>query len=299
MKSIIALPNDYVVVDIETTGTHSGQDEMIELSAIKYRNGKEVSQFSQLLKPQQPVRSFITSLTGITNEMLENAPTVAEVIANFDDFIEDDILIGHNIASFDSVFISLAYEKYLNKKLENSCVDTMRISKKVIPKLPHNSLDILARRLNVEQENAHRGIADCKTTNLCYQKLRNMILEQTTVEEFQSRFIKKTDSKKISELNPTKETICKDHPLFGKKIVFTGSILLTRHEAMQLSVDFGAILQTGVTTKTDILVVGTQDLDRVGNDGMSSKQEKAIRFNETGMANIQIITEDEFINMAK
>lgn len=299
MKSIIALPDDYVVVDIETTGKNSKQDEITELAAVRYRNGQVVVRYNQLVKPRHPVRGFVISLTGITNKILAEVPPIEAVIGDFADFIGDDILIGHNIAAFDSVFISDAYEKYLGRTLENSCVDTMRLGKKLCPGLPCYTLEVLSTHLGIQYENAHRGINDCDITNACYRKMRSMVLESGTLEVFQKNFKKKRAEDRYSEIIATSENICSDHPFFGKNIVFTGALLLTRSEAMQLAVDFGAVPQSGVTTKTDFLVVGTQDLDRVGTDGMSSKQEKAVRFNESGKASIKIITEDEFIEMTK
>lgn len=298
MKSIIELPNDYVIVDLETTGKNTKQDEITELAAIRYRNGQEVARYSQLVKTQRPVRGFVIMLTGITNEELEDKPPIGEVIGAFADFIGNDILIGHNIAAFDAVFIADVYEKHLGRTLENPCVDTMRIGKKLCPDLPSYSLEALTSHLCVEYRFAHRGLTDCEITNACYQKMRSMILESGTTESFKEKFKKKKVEDQIGKIVATTNDICAEHPLFGKRIVFTGALLLTRAEAMQLAVDFGAIPQKSVTTKTDFLVVGVQDIDRVGTDGRSSKEEKAIKFNESGKANIRIITEDEFIKMA-
>lgn len=299
MKSIIEFPNDYVVVDIETTGRNTKQDEITELAAIRYRDGHEVARYSQLVKTQQPVRGFVVMLTGITNETLEDKPTIDAVIGDFSDFIGSDILVGHNIAAFDTVFIADAYEKHLGRTLENPCVDTMRIAKKLCSGLPSYSLEALSAHLCVEYCFAHRGSADCEITNACYQKMRAMILDNDSAESFKEKFKKKKAEDRIGQIAATTNDICTEHPLFGKNIVFTGALLLTRAEAMQLAVDYGAIPQKGVTTKTDFLVVGTQDVDRVGNDGMSSKEEKAIRLNESGKANIRIVTEPEFIQMTK
>lgn len=299
MKSIVALPDDYVVIDLETTGKNTKEDEITELAAIRYRNGKKVATYSQLVKAQKPVRTFVIMLTGITNDNLNDKPPIEKAIGDFADFVGNDILIGHNIAAFDSVFIADAYQKHLGRTLENSCVDTMRIGKKVCAGLSSYSLENLAAELGVEYQGAHRGLADCETTNACYQKMKDIVLKHGTLEMFANSFKKQKAEDQIGKMVATTSDVSIDHPLYGKNIVFTGSLLLTRAQAMQLAVDFGAVPQKGVTTKTDFLVVGTQDLDRVGTDGMSSKEEKAIRFNESGKANISIITEETFIKMAK
>lgn len=300
MRSIIALPNDYTVIDFETTGRNPKQEEILELGAIKYRAGKEVSRYQQLVATRQPVPAFITMLTGITNEMLIGKPTIDAVIGEFADFIGDDILIGHNVAGFDTVFLAAAYEKYLGKTLVNSCVDTLRISKRMLPELPCYSLERISAELNIEYKDSHRGISDCEITNACYQTMRNMILTNGTLEDFQESFEKRKSSRiKVNEIVAKVCDIDPNHPLFGKAVVFTGSLGMPRIEAMQIAVDFGAIVKTSVTTKTDYLVVGGQDISRVGDDCMSSKEEKAIRFNESGKAKIQIITGNDFLRMVK
>lgn len=300
MRSIIALPNDYTVIDFETTGFNPKWEGILELGAIKYRDGKEVSRYQQLVLPSQPISMFITRLTGITNEMLIGKPTIDAVIGDFADFIGDDILIGHNVAGFDTVFLADAYEKYLGKTLVNSCVDTLRISKRLFPGLRYYSLGIISAELNVEYKDAHRGLSDCEITNACYQTMRNMILTNGTLEDFQDSFEKRKSSRiNVNEIVARVCDIDPNHPLFSKVVVFTGALGMPRIEAMQIAVDFGAIVKTSVTTKTDYLVVGEQDISRVGDDCMSSKEEKAIRFNKSGKAKIQIIAEDDFLRMVK
>lgn len=298
MKSIVALPCDYVVIDLETTGRNPHQDEIMEIAAIKYRDNKEVARYSQLVKTVKPVSGFVFMLTGISSKMTAQKPTIDQVIGDFAEFVGDDILIGHNIAAFDSVFLQEAYEKHLGKPLENACVDTMRLAKKLFPGLESYSLGVVAEHLGLSYHEAHRGLADSETTNACYQSIRSTALSNGTLETFCDLFKKKSSADMIKEITATASAPT-DHQLYGKNIVFTGSMLLTRAEAMQLAADCGAVLQKGVTTKTDYLIVGVQDLDRVGTDGMSLKEEKAARFNETGKANIQIITENDFLKMVK
>ena len=103
-KSLIEFPNKYIAFDIETTGLDPMYDEIIEIGAIKIENGKEIETFSTLIKPEYEINDFITELTGITNEMVQNAPKINEVLTRFMDFIKDSIILGHNI-NFDINFI--------------------------------------------------------------------------------------------------------------------------------------------------------------------------------------------------
>jgi DNA polymerase-3 subunit epsilon len=106
-KSLIAFPTDYTVIDIETTGLDLFYNSIIEVSAIRVRNSEVQDKFSSLIKPPKHysfedsdyyyVDEFITKLTGITNEMLDDAPEVTEVLPEFVESIGDDILIGHNV----------------------------------------------------------------------------------------------------------------------------------------------------------------------------------------------------------
>ena len=122
--STIDIINDYCVIDIETTGLDSKYDEIIEISALKVRNNKVIDQYTNLVKPKQRIfvdndekdfcvengekvkyiDEFITDLTGITNQMLQNAPNISEVLPSFNEFVKDDVLIGHNV-NFDINFL--------------------------------------------------------------------------------------------------------------------------------------------------------------------------------------------------
>lgn len=297
MKSIVALPNDYVVVDIETTGPKTNRDDIIEIAAVRFRNGIEVARYQQLVSINGQIDSFVSKLTGITNEMLVGQPTLDSVIQEFSDFIGSDILIGHNIAAFDSCFINRAYMQYWGKELENTCVDTLRLAKKILPDCPRHSLQFLACHYDVSYSGAHRGGNDCIITHECYQKMRAEVLEKMSEDEFCAQFAKKTSSQKLKDISPTSTEFNSSHPLYQKAIVFTGALSMTRSEAAQMAADVGAVLKSSVTTKTAYLVVGGQDIDRVGEDGLSSKEEKAFKLNESGKAQIKIISEKEFVEL--
>src|SRR5699024_10738657 len=90
-QSLLAFPDNYTVFDIETTGLDSKYDEIIEIGALKIKNNKIIDQFSFLIKPTSPIGEFITELTGITNEMVSDAPNINEILPKFLEFIGDDI----------------------------------------------------------------------------------------------------------------------------------------------------------------------------------------------------------------
>ena len=162
-------PEEYVVLDIETTGLSPVYNEIIELSAIKISFGKVKEEFSCLVKPAGFVSSFITDLTGITPQMLENAAKIEDALVEFKDFCSDYILMGHNI-TFDLSFINEKLQKYHGVKLENDYIDTLKLARKFLPQLKSKKLGIIAQHFNLDTEGMHRGLKDCTVTNLCYKK---------------------------------------------------------------------------------------------------------------------------------
>ena len=154
-KSIIDFPKDYIIIDIETTGVSPEWDSIIEVAALKYQNGTLVDSFESLIKPESTysdgtfIDSFIEKLTGITNEMLKNAPTVPGILAQYRDFLGDAILVGHNV-NFDINFLYDYFMEYLSLPLTNNYIDTMRLSRKLHPEDAHHRLIDLAQRYHVD-----------------------------------------------------------------------------------------------------------------------------------------------------
>ena len=132
-KNLILIPETYCVIDIETTGLSPDFDSIIEVSAVKYINGQETDHFTSLIKPEDTyddgsyIDEFIEELTGITNEMLSTAPNPVIVLRQLKDFLDDNILIGHNV-NFDINFLYDNFTRYLSEPFTNDFVDTMRIS---------------------------------------------------------------------------------------------------------------------------------------------------------------------------
>lgn len=128
-KQIIS---DYCVLDTETTGLSSYYDEVIEIGILRIRDNKIVGRYSQLVQPKYEIDSFVTSLTGITNEMVANMPSILDVKEEVLSFIGDDIIIGHN-TSFDIRFLNEGFKKILN----NRYMDTIQFARKLYPELEH------------------------------------------------------------------------------------------------------------------------------------------------------------------
>jgi len=166
----------FVVFDIETTGLSAVNDMITEIGAIKVENGKIIDTFSQLINPERPIPEKITNLTGITDDMVKDKPTIGEIINDFKEFIKDHVLVAHN-ASFDVGFIREKF-KLFNLDLNNPVLDTLELSRAVFPDLKSHKLNIIANHLNIELINHHRAVDDAKATAEILIKILDILKEK-------------------------------------------------------------------------------------------------------------------------
>lgn len=174
-KSIIAFPKDYVVVDIETTGLDPRYNEIIEIGCIRVRNHQVEVTMSVLLHSKEPISSFISNLTGITNTMLlEKGISQEEGLTKFIDFVGNDFIVGHNV-NFDINFLYDHVLHYLGCYVENNFVDTVRIARKLLKgKVRDCKLGTLIQYFGLDYMGAHRALQDCKFTYQILEKFRKM-----------------------------------------------------------------------------------------------------------------------------
>lgn len=298
-KSIIDFPNNYTVIDIETTGFDTTYDKIIELSAIKYINFEESESYSQLVNPESTIDPFITALTGLSSATLAKNPSLDDVFLNFLDFIGDSILIGHNV-NFDINFLYDSSMRIFNKPLCNDFIDTMRISRRLHPDLTHHRLDNLIELYRLENRGEHRSYNDCSLTNMVFLRQRDEALEKYgNIPNFQAQFKKHGSSKlHASDIQADSNLeFDETHPLFNKLCVFTGTLQqMPRKEAMQHVVNLGGLVGDSVTKKTNYLILGNNDYCKIIKDGKSSKQKKAEELKLKGN-DIEIISENVFYDM--
>lgn len=291
-SNLLEIKNDYVVIDIETTGFSSDADDILELSAVKVISNKIIDKFSFLIKPNNftAVSPIIENLTGISTEMiLKNGRDEETVLREFYAFINDNIIIGHNV-NFD---INFLYDRILDltsKKLQNDFIDTYRLAKwYAFPEEEKYTLMALSNSIGIPATSYHRSEADAYTTFLLYQKI---------IEKLGSDWKAPVVH---SSLNATK--IIGDHdkinvhnPLYNAHVVFTGNLApLTRRDAMQIVADLGGIPENTVTKNTNFLVTGVQDPTQI--KGLySKKQEKALKYQKLGQ-DIHVIDSIVFSDM--
>ncbi len=173
-KSLLSLLDDYVVVDLETTGLMPSFDGIIEIGAIRYAGDIEVARFHSFVSAGVPLDPFIVEHTGITDAMLEGAPEIEEALPRLLEFVGDSVLVAHN-ANFDVNFIYDDAANLLDVKFSNNFVDTMRLAKKCGLPVENHKLVTLAEYFGISQDVAHRSAADCETTHALYVKLKEYI----------------------------------------------------------------------------------------------------------------------------
>ncbi|RXJ87345.1 3'-5' exonuclease [Arcobacter sp. CECT 8985] len=170
----------FCIVDIETNGSDVQKGQIIELGAVKYKNGKVIDKFDSLVYAKQVPR-YIQEVTHITPKMLEDAPVIEKVLRDFKIFLEDDVFVAHDI-KFDYNFISNSFKKYHLGKLENRKLCTIALAKRTIPAQRYG-LDFLKELLKINIDNLHRAYSDAISTTYLLQKSLDKLPEEIKTTE--------------------------------------------------------------------------------------------------------------------
>ncbi len=181
-KDDMPLQSEFVVFDIETTGLSPREDTMTEIGAVLVSNGEIVETFSTFVKPDTEISAKITELTGITNEMVEDAPSQAEAIKQFLEFANGRTLVAHNAHGFDMRFIKIAAEN-ANLPCENTYIDTLPLAQTILRGLKNYRLDTIVKHLDVGTFDHHRAMEDANVLAKAFIKL---------IDELEARNIKTT-----------------------------------------------------------------------------------------------------------
>lgn len=293
-KSLLDFIDDYIVLDLETTGLDPQFDEIIEIAAIKFVNGNKVSEYTTLIKPDNKIDGYIEQLTGITNEMVKDAPKIKNVLPELIQYIGDSVVIAHN-ANFDINFIYDNCKNYLNQAFQNNFIDTMRISRRLFKDIRHRLKD-LAKEFNIPIDVLHRAKSDCDITQKIYQYMKNHCIENN-IDITALLRISHSRSFDLKEFKPETNEFDNSHPIYGMSVCFTGKLeKFPRKEALQIVTNLGGIPTVSVTRNTNILVLGNNDYCSSIKDEKSSKQKKAEELILKGN-DLIIISEKSFYDM--
>ncbi|QUH20798.1 PolC-type DNA polymerase III [Alkaliphilus sp. B6464] len=174
-----SLDDEFVIFDIETTGLSSKNDEITEIGAVKIKNNMVIDSFSALINPEKNIPEKIVELTGITNDMVKDKPTIATVLPEFFKFIGNSPVVAHN-ADFDTGFIRDKANRY-NMNFNNITIDTLKLARVLLPNLKRHRLNVIAKELNISLENHHRAVDDAKATAEMFIKFIEMMKERNIV----------------------------------------------------------------------------------------------------------------------
>ena len=160
----------FICFDIETTGLSAARDKITEIGAVKVENGVITDTFSTFANPEMPIPQKITQLTGITDDMVKDAPSQSEAVSAFLEFAGDNVLVAHN-APFDTSFIAKACE-YMGREYNYTSIDTVAISRAILTDIKNCKLDTVAKFLRLGDFNHHRATDDAEMLarifiNLC------------------------------------------------------------------------------------------------------------------------------------
>lgn len=292
-KSVLLAAKDFTVIDLETTGLSPEYDDIIEIGAVKYRDGVPVGRFERLVNPGYSLPEYIVKLTGITDEMLDNAPALSLVLPEFLSFVGNDLIVGHNV-SFDINFIYDNCARCSLPAFPNDYLCTMRLSRRMFPEWNNHKLKTMVAELCPSAAPAHRSIADCEATANCYFAM--MKDEPRFMSAIEPR---QKPHKKLSAKDLTADTSNFD-PLsvfYQKTCVFTGTLdKMQRKDAMQMVLNIGGFCGDSVTKKTNFLILGNNDYCSSIKDGKSSKQKKAEELILKGF-DLEIIPENIFYEL--
>ncbi len=166
---------EYVAFDLETTGLYR-HDTIIEIGAVRMKQGVEVERFQTFVDPKRRLHPKTVELTGITDDMLKGAPTIEEILPQFKEFVGDSILVAHN-ADFDANFVRRACED-LGIEWDMTYVDTLTISQCLMPEMGRFSLDVVAKKFDLADFNHHRAGDDALVCGKIASRLFEMLTER-------------------------------------------------------------------------------------------------------------------------
>ena len=170
------LDDEYVVFDIETTGFSATSDRIIEIGAVKVKDGNITDYYSTFVNPEVPIPFEITKLTSITDDMVMDAKKIDDILPEFLEFVGDAALVAHN-AGFDVGFIK-ENAKRLGLNSKYTYLDTVALARVLLPTLAKYKLNIVAKALNISLENHHRAVDDAKATAEIFVKFIEMLKER-------------------------------------------------------------------------------------------------------------------------
>ena len=174
-KQILA-EETYCVLDIETTGISKLTEKITEFGIMKIKNGEVIDTFECFVNPEKPIPEKVVEITHITDEMVKDAETIEVVLPKVIDFVKDTTIVAHN-ASFDIGFIK-ENARRLGLTFDNTYIDTLALAKELFPDFKKYKLGLIAEKLDIKVDVAHRALADVETLVAVFNVMLNILAEK-------------------------------------------------------------------------------------------------------------------------
>ena len=221
---------EYVSLDLETTGLEPKKDRIIEIGAVKIRDGQIQETYATLVDPQTKIPERITELTGISSQMVEGKPFGQEAVKGLLDFCGELPLLGHNIM-FDYSFVKHSAVN-MGMDFEKKGMDTLKLARNLLPDLESKSLQNLRQYYHLPQEEAHRALEDALTTFRLYERLREEFEEKNPQFFCPQELICKV--KRQGPITPSQKRYLQDLVKYHRINLDTEPESLTKNEASRL-----------------------------------------------------------------
>jgi len=274
-------PEDYVVLDLETTGLDPEQEEIIEICALRYSDNVKVDTFTKLVKPSKPVPFEITQLTGISNTMLENAEDLSRALCELQAFVGNSLLVGFCVF-FDVRFLFDKYKKQHNLIFYNWYIDVHDLAKKYLPGLERYRQVDVCRELKISSKGAHRAEKDCLMCNNIFQRLKEKAIagykEPAARTEF---YVSRNGQERL--------------PFKGKSFLFVGTFeQVTKYNMLNIVIGLGGSVDSKLEDNTAYVIVG------LAEEGALHSEALLLAGNRKRLVgNMYIFKEKRFVELLK
>lgn len=279
---------DFVAIDVETA--NADLSSICQVGVAKFVEGQLVEQWSSLVDPEDYFDPVNISIHGIGPEMVRSQPTLPDIDEKLDAFLENTVSVCHT--HFDRIALSRAYLKYGLRPITTYWLDSARVARRTWKDLAWSGYGLanVCSKIGYEFKH-HDALEDAKAAG--YVLLAAMQESQQDLEMWKCRVNQPIDPSRTSRGTAILRDGNPEGDFYGEIIVFTGALDLPRTEAADLAAGVGCQVESNVTKKTTILVVGDQDISKLGGHEKSAKHRKAEQLAAEGFP-VRIVRETDF-----
>ena len=235
--------NNYCVVDLETTGIFIESARIIEIAAIKVRDGQVINEYHHLVNPQCHIPYGATAINGITDEMVAKSPKLNDIIDGFLAFIEDDAIVGYNNAGFDMIILYDAVMALRNKVFSNNYIDVLHAARRSQLNTDNYKLETISRYYALDTTGEHRALKDCYLTKSCYENLYKEYgdaIFRKHEDSLHSRPQYTVETQALQELQSTLEDIIEDGTVSMEEFNYL-KVWIEKHRDLQGNYPFDRV----------------------------------------------------------